>query len=41
MDVDYAYNLYKDDISRQFHFHHYSSGRVAYKKQYINLYYQK
>jgi hypothetical protein len=39
MDVDYAYQLYKDDITREFHFHHYSSGMVTYKKQYIHLYY--
>jgi hypothetical protein len=39
MDVDYAYSLYRDDIERQFHFHHYDSGMVTYKKQYIHLYY--
>ena len=40
MDVDYAYQLYRDDIERQFHFHHYSSGKITYKKQYKHLYYE-
>jgi hypothetical protein len=39
MDVDFAYSLYKDDIERQFHFHHYDSGMITYKKQYKHFYY--
>ena len=35
---DYLYDLYKNDIDRQHHFHYYDSGRVVLKKEYENLY---
>lgn len=38
IDVDYAYQLYRYDTERQFHFHQYSGGKVAYKKKYKHLY---
>jgi hypothetical protein len=39
MDVDLAYQLYKYDTTKFFHFHHYDSGMIIYKKKFIHLYY--
>lgn len=40
IDVDYAWSLYQDDTTRQFHFHHYDSGLKTFKKAFIHLYKQ-
>jgi hypothetical protein len=40
IDVDYAWNLCRDDTTRQFHFHHYDSGMKTIKKEFKHLYQQ-
>lgn len=40
MDVDYAWQLYRDDTQMQFHFHHYDSGLKHFKKEFEHLYQQ-
>lgn len=39
MDVDLAYNMYRDDFDRKHHFHYYDSGMITYKKEFKHLYY--
>jgi hypothetical protein len=39
-NVDYAWDLFKHDINKQFHFHHYVSGIKSFKKEFEHLYQQ-